>query len=158
MCSKNNCYLTYLEQTGNGYPIFRGRLLRRQRGFGLFGSIARFIIPVGKKLVKTIAPKVLSTVGGEVSNVISGKSSIKKALKNTGKSILKNTAEAVKKEVFSSQKGGQLSLKRRETATITPVKCKRYKRVKSKKKSKKKSNNIVNENISKPSVLDNILF
>ena len=58
-CSSNNCYLRYHEQ-GGGLPVFKGRLLHhRQRGFGLFSSIARFVVPIGKKLIKNIAPQPL---------------------------------------------------------------------------------------------------
>jgi len=123
--SSSNTYLSYLEQSGGGFPIFQGRLLRRpQRGFGLFSSLARFVIPIGKSLIKRIAPKVISTVTEGVGDVVSGKKSVKSALKSTGKNILKKSAEAVKEEILG-QRGGQLMLKRRGTDTLITSKKKR---------------------------------
>jgi len=110
--TSSNTYLNYLQQSG-GFPVFKGRLLRRpHRGFGLFSSLVRFVIPIGKKLVKNIAPKVISSVAQGVGDVVTGKKSIKSPLKSTGKDILRKSAEAVKKEVFK-QEGGQLMLKRK---------------------------------------------
>ena len=124
-CSSNNCYLRYHEQ-GGGLPVFKGRLLHhRQRGFGLFSSIARFVVPIGKKLIKTLAPQVISTVTSEVADVVGGKKSIKSALKSTGKNILSNSAQVIKKELIKKQSGGTLLNRKRKIKDLTGEKRKR---------------------------------
>ena len=103
-------YLRALErqqQHGEGIPLYRGS--HRQRGFGLFSSIARHltrtIIPLAKRTILPAARQMASDVFGDVTQ---GKK-LKDSLKSRGMSQVKNIARQL---MTPSTQEMDLSIKR----------------------------------------------
>ena len=99
-------------QTGGRLPVYAGS--RIQRGGGILGSIARFLIPTAKKmLTETVraAPAV-------VDSIINKKASVGSAILSGLKTAGKNTAQDTFRRVAT---------KRRANNIIKPTKKKRRK-------------------------------
>ena len=70
---------------GGGFPVFAGS--RRQRGGGIFGSLAKMVLPV----IKTVGSAVLRNVGGEVAGL--ARDVAQTALSGRGMAVVRQTLQ-----------------------------------------------------------------
>ena len=89
----------YLNQAGNGYPVFAGS--RMQRGYGLgsiFSGLFKAATPLLKRGAKALGKQALST-GMELANdLLEGrnfKTAAKSRLKKAGSSLMKDAVNSI---------------------------------------------------------------
>ena len=120
---------TYSGVGGGGFTVFSGG--RRQRGGGIFGSLARMVLPV----VKQVGKSVLSSVGKQCMGLMKdvgqsilrgeGMSGVQNTLRRQGLKRLKNVGQSAfnaftTPEGAPSQRNGSLrKRKQRSTAPTT---------------------------------------
>lgn len=80
---------------GGSFPVFSGS--RRQRGGGIFGSLAKLVMPALKSVGKHALGQAASLAKDVAGDVIAGKN-IKSSLMNRGKSRLMNIASNAGKQ------------------------------------------------------------
>ena len=111
----------YLNQVGQGVPVFEGATL--QRGYGLGGILSgllRSAVPLIKQGVKTLGKHALRTGVNIATDTLAGqnfKTSAKRRLKETGSRM---GQQAVRKMTGSGKRGrkrkGNKAIKRKRTS------------------------------------------
>lgn len=107
-------------QNGGVLPVFIGS--RHQRGGGILSSVARFLMPVAKKMLTETVKAAPSVVDNILNKRQNAGAAILGGLKNAGK----NTAlDTLNRAGFSSRKNKRVAVKR-----LPNKKMKRRKNVK----------------------------
>ena len=106
-----------------GLGVFHGMSRYKRRGEGIFGMLAKsarsILPPVGKKIIKAVAP-VLLDEGGQL---LTKKKNVKQAVKSVSKcsksNVINTGKEALRQEKARYQKGGGLiNTKARQTERL----------------------------------------
>lgn len=97
-------YNTLKQQLGAGVsiPVFHG-VSQRGRGLGaVFGTIAKYAIPI---ISRYILPHAKSAAINTISDVVSNRKSLKNSLKSNSIGFLKNVESDILSNTFSNQAG-----------------------------------------------------
>ena len=91
----------YLNQAGNGYPVFTGSRIQRGHGLGsLFSGLFKAATPLLKRGAKALGKQALTT-GMELANdLIEGrnfKTAAKKRLKRAGSKLINEAGSSVQR-------------------------------------------------------------
>ena len=90
----------YMQQAGNGIPIFVGNRFQRGHGIGnIIGGLTRMITPLLKRGGKTLLKEGLRTGVDILGDVVGGKdikSSAKKRFKQSGSRLLNTAVSSLK--------------------------------------------------------------
>lgn len=101
-------YLSQAQQTGHGLSGFEGLPFQRGQGLGsFFRGLFRAILPVAKKVGKTVGKQALSTGADILGDMVRGEN-IRNSLNNRGKQAVGELA----KKLAQQQTGGYNPFKR----------------------------------------------
>ena len=120
---------TYSGVGGGGFPVFSGS--RRQRGGGIFGSLARMVLPV----VKSVGTSILKSAGQQALGLASdaaqsalrgeGLSGVRRTLRQQGLKRLKNVGMSALSAATQQRTGGLLlpppNLRKRRHSSTLPT-------------------------------------
>ncbi len=119
-------YVSQAKQTGHGINGFQGLAYQRGNGLGsFFGRLFRSILPVAKKIGKSVGREALSMGANVIGDLAEGKN-IKASLKNRGlkasENLLNKAGSAIR-----NQSGGRIG-KRKVTSKVVPTPAKRQRK------------------------------
>ena len=110
----------YIKMQEGGLGMFCGTSRYKRGGGGMFGMLAKSILPqVGKKIFKAVAPILLD----EGRQLLTRKKNVKQAVKSVTKhsksNVINAGKEALRQEIARHQKGGGLiNTKARQTGRL----------------------------------------
>ena len=131
---------------GGNLDIKKFKASRRQRGYGIFSSLAkRFAIP----LIKLLGREAIKGGADIVSDIMPGINLAKNTLKRKAASSLRNLGEKIEHSGFGRKRRKRSSTKKKSTSSTIIVKGKGRKTKKSKTKKKRKNSKSTQRDIFK---------
>ena len=91
----------YLNQAGNGYPVFAGSRMQRGHGLGsIFSGLFKAATPLLKRGAKALGKQALSTGMELASDLIEGKNfktAAKSRLKKAGSNLISEASTSIRR-------------------------------------------------------------
>lgn len=129
-----NYFVTQARQTGHGMDGFQG--IPYQRGYGLgsfFGHLFRTILPVAKRIGKTVGKEALAMGANVASDLVQGRNA-RESLEEHGRQAAANLMNKASSHIRKNQSGSGLQKRSVSSKTIAIEKPKKRRRVSKKKK------------------------